>query len=250
MSPNSLIGGLCHATDLSAIQGGLIYRDAHYLSATVEIDPKRMRRWLPLGVRLTEPARADLFCAYFPDCNYGSVYHEAGLFVHVKTGLGSRARTGIHCPWMIVDDDAALIMGREILGYPKKSGDFTWSLDGDQISATGSRRGTKLVEMQGTLGRVLDDAPPILGRPHRNVVGSYFPYLVAFTPGEHVIEVREADLSLTVGSSERDPLRDMGIGRVIEARLHRVDLSAGSPPVPLRPILPTFVTSRLNGRVL
>lgn len=244
------IDGLRHAFGIAALpEGGFIYRDAHYLTAVVEIDPDKMRPWLPAGVTLAEPATADLFCAWFPDCNYGSVYHEAGLFVHVKTGIGLFATTGIHCPWMILDDDAAMILGREVLGYPKKMGSIHWSIDGDTVAASAERRGVTLVEMRGTLGEVIDNPPPILGRPHRNVVGSVLPYLVAFTPGEHVIEVRRAHLEVSVGNSERDPLHDMGVGRVIEARLHRVNLSAGTPPVPLRPILPTFTTSRLNGRV-
>ena len=243
------LDGIKHALALAALPGrGLIYRDAHYLTAVVEIDPVKMRRWLPGGVSLAEPATADLFCAWFPDCNYGSAYREAGLFVHIKTGFGPFAATGIHCPWMILDDDTALILGRELLGYPKKMGEIAWSIDGDSITAAANRRGASLLRMHGALGDVIDSPPPILGRPHRNVVGTVAPHLIAFTPGEHVIEVRSANLEVFIGSSERDPLHDMGIGRVIESRLHRVDLSAGSPPIPIRPLLPTFTTSRLNGR--
>lgn len=228
---------------------GLIYRDAHYLAATVEVDPAVMRRWLPFGVRLAEPARADLFAAWFPDCSFGSVYHEAGLFVHVRTLRG----TGIHCPWMILDDDVALILGRELLGYPKKLGEIEWSLDGDRVAAAATRKGARLLTMSGTLGEVLDDAPPFLGRPHRNVIGTMglaLPRLLAFTPGEHPIETRRVDLEVEVGGSERDPLHRMGLGRVVEARLHRVDLSAGSLPVPVRPLTPLFPATRLRPRVL
>lgn len=234
---------------------GLLYRDAHYFSATVEVDPARMKRWLPAGIRLTEPARADLFTAYFPDCTYGSVYHEAGLFVHIKTVQG----TGIHCPWMILDDDVALIMGREMLGYPKKMGEISWDItgdvDGDRISADASRKGTKLVSMSGTLGEVIADPPPILARPHRNVTGTLalagMPRITAFTPRERVIEVRRVDdLRLEIGGSERDPLHLMGLGEVVEARLHRVDLPAAPPPVRLRPLSPLFNLTHLRPRVL
>nr|MDT0525628.1 acetoacetate decarboxylase family protein [Streptomyces sp. DSM 41633] len=120
---------------------GLLYRDAHYFTATVEVDTATMRRWLPPGVRPATPGRADVFTAWFPDCSYGSVYHEAGIFVHIKAGR----RTGIHCPWMILDDDVALILGRELLGYPKKLGEIEWSGDGDTIAATASRRGHDLL---------------------------------------------------------------------------------------------------------
>lgn len=228
-----------------------LYRDAHYFSATVEIDPRQIRPWLPAGIRLAEPARADLFTAWFPDCNYGSVYHEAGLFVHVET----LRRTGIHCPWMILDDDVALILGRELLGYPKKLGTIDWSLTDTEIRAEAGRRGHKLVTMSGRLGAVIADPPPILARPHRNIAGlsGIFPsWLIAFTPQEKVLEVRRIeDFSLDVSGSERDPIDQMGIGRVVEARLHRVDLLGGwIPPIPLRPTLPGFSATRLRPRVL
>ncbi|MBF4997013.1 acetoacetate decarboxylase family protein [Nocardia sp. BSTN01] len=228
-----------------------LYRDAHYFSATVDIDPARMRQWLPAGVRVAEPARADLFTAWFPDCNYGSVYHEAGLFVHVKTLQG----TGIHCPWMILDDDVALILGRELLGYPKKLGTIDWNLTGTHIHAEAGRRGHPLLRMSGRLGENLTDPPPILGRPHRNVAGlaGLFPaWLMAFTPRERVIEVRRIDeFTLEFAGSERDPLDQMGIGRVVEARLHRVDLpGVWIPPIPVRPLTPLFMLSRMRPRVL
>ncbi|MCC3769770.1 acetoacetate decarboxylase family protein [Streptomyces sp. UNOC14_S4] len=227
-----------------------LYRDAHYFAATVEVDPERMRPWLPFGVRLAEPARADVFTAFFPDCAYGSVYHEAGVFVHIQAGR----RTGIHCPWMILDDDVALILGRELLGYPKKLGEIDWHLDGDTIHAEAHRRDSTLITMGGTLGRRIDDPPPILGRPHRNamgLLGAAMPRFVGFTPGEHPLDVREVTgFEITLGGSERDPLDQMGLGRALEARLHRVDLTAGSPPIPLRPLSPLFTASRLRPRVL
>jgi len=95
--------------------------------------------------------------------------------------------------------------------------------------------------LAGALGELIEDAPPILGRPHRNVTGTLglaLPRIVAFTPREHPIETRRVDLHVTVAGSDRDPLHLMGLGDVVEARLHRVDLSAGLPPVPLRPLTP------------
>lgn len=228
---------------------GLAYRDAHYFAVTLEVDPVAMRPWLPFGLRLAEPARADLFTAYFPDTSIGSVYREAGLFVHVRTRRG----VGIHCPWMIVDDDVALTLGREVLGYPKKTGEFEWDFTDERISATASRRGSTLITMSGALGATVTDAPPFLGRPHRNVTalgGLALPRIIAFTPGEHPIEVREIDeFSLSVRGSERDPLDQMGLGDVVSARLHRVNLSAGSPPVPLRPLSPLYTATRMRPRV-
>lgn len=230
--------------------GGTLYRGAQYLTAVVEVDPKRMQPFLPFGIRLAEPYRADLFTAYFPDNVFGSPgYHEAGLFVHIKTVQG----TGIHCPWMILDDDVALIIGRELLGYPKKLGDVEWDLTDDTVRNSASRRGDKLLTMTGTLGEAIADAPPILGRPHRNAMGLMglaLPRIVAFTPGERPIEVRRAHLDIEVLGSERDPLHLMGLGRVVEARLHTVDLTTPwLPPLPIRPLTPLFTATHFNPRV-
>lgn len=250
MTGYGLLGGIREALRLAPPRG-LLYRDAHYFTATVEVDPVAMRPWLPTGVRLATPHRADVFAAWFPDCTYGSVYHEAGVFVHIKT-LGGR--TGIHCPWMILDDDVALILGRELLGYPKKLGEIDWRLDSESISARASRRGHDLLSLRGDLGEALPDAPPILGRPHRNVTGTLglaLPRIIGFTPGEHPIETRRVHLDeFTVSGSDRDPLHLMGIGPVVESRLHRVNLSAGSPPVPLRPLTPLHSLAHLRPRVL
>jgi acetoacetate decarboxylase len=204
-----------------------IYRDAHYLVADVELDVARAKRFVPWPLRVRD--RAQLFLAFFPHNSFGSVYREAGVFFDVSH-LGKRA---IYSPWMLVDDDVALILGRELLGYPKKLGELAWSLDGDRIRASVARRGHELLSMDGTLGRAIDAPPPMLGRPHRNVSTGVVPAVIAFTPRERAVEVREARLDVRIGSSERDPLGEMGFGRVLAARLHRVDIAGGGFPLPL-----------------
>jgi acetoacetate decarboxylase len=213
--------------------GGWIYRDAHYLVADVELDPCAARRFVPFPLRLASPARGQVFTSYFPYTTFGSVYREAGVFFEVVSPLGIHA---VYSPWMLVDDDVALIMGRELLGYPKKLGDFTWQHAGDAIRTSAHRRGAELIAMEGTLGERLPSPPPMLGRPHRNVrtsAGLALPKLVAFTPHERVIEVRSASLAVRITGSERDPLHELGLGRVLGARLHRVDLGGARPPLPI-----------------
>lgn len=231
--------------------GGKLYHDAQYLTAVVEVDEKAMTRWLPSGMQLAKPGRADLFCAWFPTNVYTGGYHEAGLFVHVKVGRGY----GIFCPWMILDDDRALIIGRELLGYPKKSGEISWDNDGQRILAKATRRGSTLIEMDAKLGEVLQDAPPILGLPHRNVTGGLglnLPRELRFTPKEHPLEVRRVDMQLRFNGNPNDPLHEMGLGRVVESRLHRVDLSAPfMPPLQIpRLTNPLYLLRQFNPRVL
>jgi acetoacetate decarboxylase len=105
--------------------------------------------------------------------------------------------------------------------------------------------------MEGTLGDVVPSPPPMLGRPHRNVRGGPLsvPQVVAFTPREVPREVRRANLQVTVGSSERDPLGELGFGPVEAAYLHRVDLLPSPPPVPVAIPSPAWCLRQLLFRV-
>lgn len=81
-------------------------------------------------------------------------------------------------------------------------------------------------------------------------MGLTLPRIVAFTPGERPIEVRRADLDVEIVGSARDPLHEMGLGRVVEARLHTVDLTTPwVPPLPVRPLTPLFTATHFNPRV-
>lgn len=225
--------------------GDWIYRDAYYLAAEVELDLAAASRFVPRPLRLARPGRAIVFTAYFPTTTFGSVYREAGVFFDVECGRRGRA---IFSPWMVVDDDVALILGRELLGYPKKLAELLWQRDGDRISTVAHRRGHQLLTMTGTLGEVEREPPPILGRPHRNIrasLGVAVPKIIAFTPRERVVEVRRAQLDVQISGSERDPLDQMGFGRVLAARLHRVDLAGARPPLPIRIVSPLAYARQL-----
>lgn len=214
-----------------------LYEDAHFFSAEMEVDAAAAKRWVPFPLRLASPARATVFTAFFPHNVFGSVYREAGIFLHVV----HRFTRALFCPWILVDDDVALILGRELLGYPKKMGEIEFALEGDAIRGVAHRRGAELIRMTGTLGARIDDPKPMLGRPHRNIrtlLGLSLPKVLAFTPGEEPIEVRRAEVEVSIGGSSRDPLRELGFGRVLEAHLHRVNLTARGLPLPIAAALP------------
>jgi acetoacetate decarboxylase len=221
--------------------GGWIFRDATFFAARVELDAARMGRLLPFGLSLAEPATATLFVAHYPETSFGSVYSESGLFVDVRHLF----RPAVHCPWMLVDDDVALILGREMLGYPKKLGSFELHIGADEVSARVERRGHEVLRMRGRLGEPAGaSAPPILGQPVRNVwgaVGVGLQKILSFTPREEMLEARRVhDVELVIGQAPRDPLAQLGIGRVLEAHLCRVNIGGDVPPVPLGWVSPLY----------
>jgi acetoacetate decarboxylase len=220
--------------------GDWLYRDAHYLVADVEVDARAAARWVPRPLKLAEPALASVFTAWFPFTTFGSTYREAGVLLQVR----HHGRPAVFCPWMIVDDDVALILGRELLGYPKKLGEISFDIQDDRIRGVARRRGAELIRMEGRLGERLAEPPPMLGRPHRNVrssMGLAVPKVLAFTPREHPLEVRRAALDVRFGSSSRDPLSELGFGEVKAAYLHRVNLGAGGLPLPCAPVSPLWM---------
>lgn len=228
-------------------RGKPLYRDALYLAAHVPIEPDAARAWLPAGLRLARPGTAILFGAHFRDCSFDSVYEEVGLLIDVRH-LGFRA---VHCPWMLVNGDVALILGRELLGYPKKLADIRWSQTDHAIEVRAERRGVDILSISARLGGEVQSAPPMLGRPHRNVVGALGvipPSLVAFSPREQVRSVRAAKIELDIGHSERDPLDELGIGLPQAGYLYRVDLWASLPPVPVRLLSPTHLLRHFRRR--
>jgi len=242
--------------------GGFMYRDAVFFAVRVALDERAARRWLPPGVALASPATATVFAAHFPHTSFGSVYDEAGVFFHVKR----RFRNAVFCPWMVVTDDVALIVGRELLGYPKKLAKIAFDFGrggGDEVSAVVERRGRVVLRLRGRLGEKVDNAPPMLGQRALNVRGSLglaTQRLVTFTPRERIVEVRSASSEVIVapqsdawserGERGRDPLDELGLGTVLGAHLYRVDVGAGWPPREVRTIGPSFVMRSLAARWL
>jgi len=232
-----------------------MYTGAVFFAARVALDPKRARVWLPPGVSLAKPCVATVFAAHFPETSFGSVYDEAGVFFHVTR----RFRSAVFCPWMVVTDDVALTVGRELLGYPKKLAriafDFGSGRAGTEVRAEVERRGRVVLRLRGRIGEEVDDAPPMLGQRALNVRGSLGPFsqrLVTFTPRERIVVARRAsaELELPPPTDGRDPLDELGLGAVLGAHLYRVDVRAGWPPRDIRHVGAGFAVRSIGARWL
>ena len=144
---------------------------AAIFSLTVPVDQASAQSWLPDALLTVTPdSTARVFVAWYPDSFCCGPYHEIGIVLnvtHVKSGI-----TAAHCPWMLVDSDRSMIAGREVLGFPKKLGTFSFTVNGKEvrelsttelvdaltasetvaeIKATVERGGTTLFNASGTL---------------------------------------------------------------------------------------------------
>jgi len=221
-------------------EGPWMWTDALVLAVDCDVNEEVAASWLPGGLRLSRPGRATIVVADYRETSFGPAYHEAGVLLHVKLGFSE----AVHCPWMLVDDDVALILGREYMGFPKKLGQISLSIEGDRVRATVGRKGTRLIDIDGTVGSEAADAPPLFGRLFVNVwslLGLTVPKLMRFKPVEEVASARAAEIDVEVQGSTHDPIHELELGPVREACLYRTSFGEGKAlPLPVLPVRPMY----------
>ncbi len=201
-----------------------LWDNARFIFADVPVDAGRASSILPWGLKLVEPARATLFIVDYTKTAFTIPYHEAALLLHVRHPLGP----GLHCPWMIVDDDTALIYGRELLGYPKKMGVFEFEEDDTSVSASVTRRGVRVLSMKGEKGEKQQNPAPAFDVKTYNVGGPGSLFAInpiwMFRPREVIHESLQMEVELKVETSEFDPIADIIAGDPVSSRFVVMDI--------------------------
>ena len=211
------------------------WTNARVLAVDVEVDADAAQALLPPPLEASDPPRATVFCADYPEGIFGIVYREAAVLIHCRDEHGA----AVHCAWIMVDDDTALIQGRELLGFPKKMADFTWTEKGHDVVGTVTRKGVELMRMEARLGADEPSPPPLFGRRFVNAMGSVVAGMqtVDFTPAETYRSSRVAEVTVKLASSIWDP----GIGelnpRVLGSGVFAViDFGGGDEPPRVAPL--------------
>lgn len=89
------------------------------LYATYVTDENTAREIIPKPLLPTKTPLVTVFVARYSETNFGCVYNEGALFLHCDY----KKERGLYCLSMPVDDDMAMVGGREQYGYPKKMAD-------------------------------------------------------------------------------------------------------------------------------
>lgn len=226
-----------------------IWSRARMVFADVPVEAAAVRTWLPAPLRLASPARATVFIADYPETTFGSVYREAAVLLHVRF-LGVPM---VFCPWMVVDDDRALILGRELLGYPKKLAEIGFAESGGRFAGTVTRRGTEVMRIEGAIGAADPTPPPGIGRRTVNLrsLMSFLPgHLLVFRPTETVHDCHRLDARVVLRSAPDDPI-GIASGEATGASIRTCDIGTSPFALPLRafPVGPTFALGQIDLRV-
>ena len=93
-----------------------LYRGAKAIIALYEADPAGVADLLPPGVTpLEDPPVCIAWVVHYPFSTLG-IYNEAIMLIRVSF----EGEPYTFCPFIYVDNDAALACGRELWGFPKK----------------------------------------------------------------------------------------------------------------------------------
>ena len=201
-----------------------LWENARFILADVPLKASQARKILPWGMKLTGPPTATLFIADYRKTGFTIPYKEAGALIHVKTAFG----TGVHCCWMPVDDDTALIYGRELLGYPKKLAKIEFEETPESIKASVTRRGVTVLSMRGKRGEPQSSPDPVFDVKTFNVGGLGQLFAVSpvwlLRPIEVIHESYDAEVTVELNDSEIDPLAEFIEPGVISGRMAVTDI--------------------------
>ena len=128
---------------------GWVYRDTQFTAVTFETDEEAVLDILPAPLRPAHtPPRATIVVLECRDSTFGA-YDEIKFEVAVELG----GKVFRYCPYIMVGaldgtlaPDAAMAMGREVLGVPKKIGRIRVRREADQVAVSLERPiGTAIV---------------------------------------------------------------------------------------------------------
>jgi hypothetical protein len=187
--------------------GESIVKNARFILTDLPVKAAEANKVLPFGLRLTHPPTARLFVVSYEKAAYCGTYNEAALIFYVKTWFGE----GGHMSWMVVNDDTALIVGREVLACPKKMADISYRWDDNGVTAGVVRRGTEVISIEAEIGKEEREPGFVFGSKAFNVgaLGQFFMLnpIWCFKLEELIYESYTAEGSLTLHESVYDPIK-------------------------------------------
>lgn len=136
------------------------FQKAEMLLAYFKTEFKVVKEILPPPLKALEEPLAMVFVAKYPETNFGCVYNEGALLVQCQY----KGEYGYYCLSMPVDDDMAMISGRETFGFPKKLADkISLEIENDLVTGSVFRKGVEILKIECRLEKESDGS--IIGDP-------------------------------------------------------------------------------------
>ena len=194
----------------------------------------------------------------YPRTNLGVGYSEASLYLFAQY----KGEPGRYCFSSSVTNDIALIVGREIYGFPYKMAEkIAVEREGNKVTGVCIRKGIPIIEIKVNLTRPREPHPPLppwyLFKyfPHPNLrhygwtsestaLFDYNPRLIKFNPQiDWGVKAETGEAQLALAKSKYDPLHEIPVEEVLwgsyyegaEIRLLAGEVVEEIDPVKFRP---------------
>lgn len=208
------------------------FYDAEVLTVYFETKSEVVERLLPPPLKPAALPAGAVFIANYPKTNFGVTYLESALFILAQyDGV-----EGAFCLSMPVTNDMALILGREVFGYPKKMAEIGFERDGNDVSGWTERHGTRFFQVKAKLDGQFNDVgvqqmmtEELESNPDVTVYNfkyypaperigfDYNPRLVKGSVKRKMKSIEMGEAELAFLPSEHDPWVDVEIVRVYGA---------------------------------
>lgn len=192
-----------------------MWPNARILASLYISKPETIQKILPPPLEAGKEGIVLVFVAEYPESNFGVSYNEAAMFVQASFPGEQGKIDGVYCPCMYVDDDVAMIGGREIYGLPKKIAKIGLKKEGDKVTGTLERGEIKIVDMEATLTAKAEGTmgfgPTFSLRifPSPNVEGLSMAEILSIDITTEAKEVHTGTGTLKFEKSEADPLYEI-----------------------------------------
>lgn len=227
-----------------------LWKNARMVFAQVPVEAEAVRDWLPFGLTLAEPARATVFIGDYPHTTFAPHYQEAALLLHAKL-FG--VIPVVYCPWMVLNNDRAMILGREMLGLPKKMALVSFSERRGKITGSVVRHGIEVLRIEGSKSEPVKKPKAGLGQAVvglRGLLNVLLPaHLLLFFPRETVHECHAlSHATVTLRGSQDDPI-GIAAGEASDVTVRTCDIGAGMLPLRVFPVSPLFLAHQMALRL-
>ena len=204
------------------------YRDCRLLVLTLRSDPEVVKRLVPPPL---VPNADGVVMMWLGDMHavdpFELDYLEYGLGVPVEHD----GKRGIYCAHLYLDDDTAIAGGREIWGWPKKLAAIAFTVEGNRVTATATRKGVEIIRAEFEGGSDL----PIEDLPQHFINFKIIPSVRADAPPD-VCQLNDCPFlrvtrsqkagkaTLALRSSAVDALGDLPVHEILQARFSIADV--------------------------
>ncbi|MBK5112819.1 MAG: acetoacetate decarboxylase family protein [Candidatus Heimdallarchaeota archaeon] len=214
---------------ISEKEAAIIY-DAEAINIVYETKPEIVERLLPPPLEPFDTPMVRVYIANFPRTNFGISYKEGALFLFCKY----KGEIGVYTLSMPVDNDIAMVLGRDIAGYPKKVGNIHLEKKGKNVHGCVERNGVRFVDIKAKTGIKIPEKQAIkfgLGPnksvgtafnfkhfPAPDVTGfDYKPRLTRNPVGVERKTLLNANATIEFQPSEDDPWHEVEVVKMVGA---------------------------------